>query len=212
MQNDQNCSYETRYPLLPSPPPLLIRHHHPTWLIILPDIHGGITEHDIISLMDRAIRVAHELTTSAQVECSFCGVEQLRGHSASCSCCDMPFGLRILTIRSSLRLSSLRRLAIPFSSLQSTPSPLINRKLMKQNFTIKEMAYVFLDEINTASCMGLFKEIICDHSMRGTKLPSNLIVIAACNPYRFRLDDNPELYLNIDHTSFQNKTSADIEF
>lgn len=56
------------------------------------------------------------------------------------------------------------------------------------------MAYVFLDEINTAACMGLFKEIICDHTMQGKKLPSNLVVIAACNPYRSRLADDPELY------------------
>ncbi len=46
--------------------------------------------------------------------------------------------------------------------------------------------WVFLDEINTADCMGLFKEIICDRTMNGEPLPSNLVVLAACNPYRLR--------------------------
>ncbi len=43
---------------------------------------------------------------------------------------------------------------------------------------------VFLDEVNTCNCMGLFKEIICDHSLNGDPLPENMAVIAACNPYR----------------------------
>eukprot|EP00796_Vickermania_ingenoplastis_P001552 gene1552-937_t len=46
---------------------------------------------------------------------------------------------------------------------------------------------VFLDEFNTASCMGLMKEIIQDHSFYGEALPENLSIIAACNPHRKRL-------------------------
>ena len=48
----------------------------------------------------------------------------------------------------------------------------------------KWKVWVFLDEINTASCVGLFRELVCDKSMRGCTLPSNLRVFAACNPYR----------------------------
>ncbi|CAE8735076.1 unnamed protein product [Polarella glacialis] len=44
--------------------------------------------------------------------------------------------------------------------------------------------WVFLDEINTASCVGLFRELVCDGTMRGTALPEKLRVLAACNPYR----------------------------
>lgn len=33
---------------------------------------------------------------------------------------------------------------------------------------------------------GLFKEIVCDGAVNGTPLPSNLRVVAACNPYRLR--------------------------
>jgi len=45
---------------------------------------------------------------------------------------------------------------------------------------------VFLDEVNTCNCMGLFKEIICDRTMNGKQIPHNIKIIAACNPYRLR--------------------------
>lgn len=43
---------------------------------------------------------------------------------------------------------------------------------------------IFFDEFNTTSCMGLLKEILLDRSLDGYDLPSELISIAACNPYR----------------------------
>lgn len=49
-----------------------------------------------------------------------------------------------------------------------------------------ERVIVFLDEVNTCNCMGLFKEIVCDRCMNGVPLPDNIKVIAACNPYRLR--------------------------
>lgn len=45
---------------------------------------------------------------------------------------------------------------------------------------------LFLDEINTCNCMGLFKEIVCDRSINGFPLLDNIKIIAACNPYRLR--------------------------
>jgi MoxR-like ATPase len=45
---------------------------------------------------------------------------------------------------------------------------------------------LFLDEINTCNCMGLFKEIVCEHSINGKQLPPSVSIIAACNPYRLR--------------------------
>ncbi|XP_065842574.1 uncharacterized protein [Oscarella lobularis] len=42
----------------------------------------------------------------------------------------------------------------------------------------------FFDEINTSMCMGLFKELLVDRSLNGRELPSNLFIIAACNPHR----------------------------
>ena len=44
--------------------------------------------------------------------------------------------------------------------------------------------WVFLDEINTCKSMGLISELLCKHTCQGKPLPSNIVFIAACNPYR----------------------------
>ena len=46
---------------------------------------------------------------------------------------------------------------------------------------------LFFDEANTSDAIGLIKEIIIDQSLNGDPLElaqNNLVVIAACNPYR----------------------------
>ena len=45
---------------------------------------------------------------------------------------------------------------------------------------------LFFDEANTTDAIGMIKEIMCDHTIGGEKLPSTdgLKLIAACNPYR----------------------------
>lgn len=43
--------------------------------------------------------------------------------------------------------------------------------------------WIFIDEINACKSMGLFNEIICNHSCKGKNLNKNLVFIAACNPY-----------------------------
>lgn len=58
------------------------------------------------------------------------------------------------------------------------------RKLIPAGATI----VVFLDEVNTTSVMGLFKEIVVDHSLLGDSLEPNIVVIAACNPARQNLN------------------------
>ncbi|CAB9513447.1 protein ligase RNF213 [Seminavis robusta] len=54
------------------------------------------------------------------------------------------------------------------------------RKLMGENCAI----IVFLDEVNTSSVIGLFKEIVVDRSLHGEVLEGNIIPVAACNPVR----------------------------
>ena len=46
--------------------------------------------------------------------------------------------------------------------------------------------WVFFDEINTCKSMGLISELMCKHTCQGVPLPSNIVFIAACNPYRKR--------------------------
>ena len=43
---------------------------------------------------------------------------------------------------------------------------------------------VFFDEINTASCLGLFKEMFMDGTLYGTSLPKNIFFTAAINPWK----------------------------
>ena len=52
-----------------------------------------------------------------------------------------------------------------------------------------EKVWVFFDEINTCTCLHLFKEMLCDKSMHGEKLPANLELLAACNPYRMKPEE-----------------------
>ena len=55
--------------------------------------------------------------------------------------------------------------------------------------------WVFLDEFNTTPNIGLWKEIICERTFLGESLPTNMVLLGACNPQRRRkkkteLDDD----------------------
>eukprot|EP01047_Picozoa_sp_COSAG01_P012374 COSAG01_NODE_556_length_15526_cov_13.393725_1_plen_5121_part_01 len=47
---------------------------------------------------------------------------------------------------------------------------------------------IFFDEVNTSSCMGVFKELVIDHSLNGVQLPNNIVIVAACNPAREKIE------------------------
>ena len=68
--------------------------------------------------------------------------------------------------------------------------PDLQRDLLKPVAFAQENAtktvLVFLDKINTSPAVGVFKEVICDHSLKGEKLPKNMVIIASLNPYRQR--------------------------
>ena len=60
------------------------------------------------------------------------------------------------------------------------------KKYDKENqIYVPRKIWVFLDEINTCNSMGLITEIMNKHTYQGNPIPSNIIFIAACNPYRF---------------------------
>ncbi|CAF2907340.1 unnamed protein product [Rotaria sp. Silwood2] len=50
--------------------------------------------------------------------------------------------------------------------------------------------WVFFDEFNTTSSIGLFKEIICERTLLGEPLPDNMIFLGACNPQRWTKTTN----------------------
>ena len=58
-------------------------------------------------------------------------------------------------------------------------------KMEKEAASAKEV-WVFLDEINTCDYLGTINEMICHRSIKGKPLSSNLVFMAACNPYRLR--------------------------
>ena len=43
---------------------------------------------------------------------------------------------------------------------------------------------LFFDEVNTTEALGLIKEVICDRTLYGKYIPSEVKFAAACNPYR----------------------------
>ncbi|XP_067672826.1 uncharacterized protein [Haliotis asinina] len=55
---------------------------------------------------------------------------------------------------------------------------------------MNESVWVFLDEINTCNHLGLINDIICHHCCQGNILAPNLIVMAACNPYKLRTEES----------------------
>ncbi|ETO35633.1 hypothetical protein RFI_01430, partial [Reticulomyxa filosa] len=50
-----------------------------------------------------------------------------------------------------------------------------------------DQLWLFLDEVNTSPDIGWFKELICNHTLDGRKIPEEIKIIAACNPYRKRI-------------------------
>ncbi|CAF3271184.1 unnamed protein product [Rotaria sp. Silwood2] len=48
----------------------------------------------------------------------------------------------------------------------------------------KKRLWIFFDEFNTTSSIGLFKEIICERTLLGESLPENMAFLGACNPQR----------------------------
>jgi hypothetical protein len=65
------------------------------------------------------------------------------------------------------------------------------RKKNQQLFE-EDKIWVFLDEINTCKSMGLISELMCKHTCQGKPLPSDIVFIAACNPYRKRENKGPK--------------------
>lgn len=49
-----------------------------------------------------------------------------------------------------------------------------------------DQIWVFFDEINTCEHLGVINDVICHRSLLGAALPTNLVFMAACNPYCLR--------------------------
>ena len=47
---------------------------------------------------------------------------------------------------------------------------------------------IFFDEINTSSHMGILKEVITNHTVNGLGISKNVVIVAACNPARKKVN------------------------
>ena len=52
---------------------------------------------------------------------------------------------------------------------------------------------VFFDELNTSSCLGLFKEMFMDGTLHGTNIPKNIFFTAAINPL-IKIEENGQVH------------------
>ncbi|CAF0874792.1 unnamed protein product [Didymodactylos carnosus] len=53
---------------------------------------------------------------------------------------------------------------------------------------------IFFDEVNTSSCLGLFKEMFMDGTLHGNNLPTNIFCTAAINPSSVKQDDEKAVH------------------
>ncbi|XP_041364113.1 E3 ubiquitin-protein ligase RNF213-like [Gigantopelta aegis] len=60
----------------------------------------------------------------------------------------------------------------------------------KARSNLEEPVWMFLDEINTCNHLGLINNIICHHRCQEVFLAPNLVLMAACNPYKLRNEDS----------------------
>lgn len=75
------------------------------------------------------------------------------------------------------------------SSFKGTVRDIVSstKKLLPSASSIKVVAFV--DEFNATSIMGLLKEVFVDHTMDGDEIPSNILWVAAMNPFEVLKDD-----------------------
>ena len=84
-------------------------------------------------------------------------------------------------------INFINEVVIPEAIEIETKNQEEKKKRMELKQTFEEIKlWVFLDEINTCKSMGLISELMCKHTCQGKPLPSNIVFIAACNPYRQR--------------------------
>ena len=60
---------------------------------------------------------------------------------------------------------------------------------MTQAYKLKEEGkrlWVFFDEFNTTENLGLICEVLTERTLLGNRIPENVCLLAACNPYKLR--------------------------
>jgi hypothetical protein len=55
---------------------------------------------------------------------------------------------------------------------------------------INKKLWVFFDEFNTTENLGIICEVLTSRTMLGHPIPENIVLLAACNPYKLRVKMN----------------------
>ncbi|XP_071105125.1 uncharacterized protein [Haliotis cracherodii] len=82
--------------------------------------------------------------------------------------------------------------------IQNIHAGIVEDEIIKRVLEVNEKAlnslddtvWLFMDEINTCNHLGLINTILCSHRCQGKMLAPNLVVMAACNPYKIRSDQS----------------------
>ena len=90
-----------------------------------------------------------------------------------------------VNVHASMKMQEIEQIIAEVSKRAEHLSELAD--ILKSERHKNVMLCVFFDEINTSNCMGVLKEIIIDHTVNGVAIPSNVIILAACNPARKKL-------------------------
>ncbi len=53
-----------------------------------------------------------------------------------------------------------------------------------------KMLWIFFDEFNTTENLGLICEILTNRTILGSPIPDNIVLLAACNPFKLRMKKN----------------------
>ena len=92
--------------------------------------------------------------------------------------------LKILNLHSEIYdndiIDFLNQVVIPEAKYEKEK----NRNERENIFFNENKIWVFFNDINSSKSMGLINELMCKHTCQGKPLPSNIVFIGACNPYK----------------------------
>ena len=101
--------------------------------------------------------------------------------------------IKILNLHSGINdsdiINFITQVVLPNSISLMIEEKIRREQYKKNSFIFEEKKiWVFFDDINTCKSMGLISELICKHTYQGNPIPENVVFIAACNPYRYRVE------------------------
>ena len=79
---------------------------------------------------------------------------------------------------------TIQSLSVTAGTNLDTINTFLSHATVLSNQMGQKRLWLFFDEFNTSDCITHLSQIICEKKFQGNPLPANLVIIAACNPYR----------------------------